>query len=134
VKSENILTLLSWLATSTVLSLALFSTPFMGKIVSGEVNESLVSTISTIVTFSVVLGMPWFRLVFSKLHDGKVERKFAFSILSFSIALCFYPIISEAPEEGIGYNMVLCILIILVVYPITKIFGASFKLTHDSGG
>jgi len=99
----------------------------MGKIASGEVQESLVSTMLTILTFSILFGIPWFRLVFLKSHEGKVERKFAFSILPFSIALYFYPVISEAPSEGVGYNIVLCMFLILVVYPVTKIFGSSAK-------
>jgi len=126
-KVANIFTFLSWVATSTVISLALFSTPYMSKIAAGKAIESLGSTIFIILIVSVICGIPWFRLIFSKSKNNQMPRKVGFSILSFCIALLFYSSIATAPMEGIGYNILFCVLLILIVYPITRILNTNAK-------
>jgi len=110
-----------------VISLALFSTPYMRKIIDGVAIENLGSPIIATVTVSVICGIPWFRLIFSKCKSNQVPRKICFSVLSFCIALFFYPSIAKAPMEGIGYNIIFCVFVIFIVYPITRILNINTK-------
>lgn len=125
VKLVNIFIFLSWVATTLVVVLALFSNSSTSQLVVGKIIENWSTTILPIVSISIFCGFPWFKLILTEFDICHVPRKIGFSIFSFCIALFFYEPISKAPAEGVIYNTLFCVLLILIVYPITRILNLS---------
>ncbi len=127
-KPENLYTFSSWVITSAIVSAALFSTPYMKRIASGEAIESLAATTAIILAVAVSAGTPWFKLIFSKHESPQKFRKYVFSTAAIGISAFFYKEISTAPAEGIGYNIIFCIALIMLAYPITAGFSTDEHL------
>lgn len=122
-KPVNMFVLLSWVITSTIIGLALFSIPYMKKIASGKAIESFSSTIFAIIIFSLIFGIPWFRLALAESNKHQPARKIAFSCLSILIAIYFSTQISTAQDVGIGLNIIFFVFCVWLIYPFTRLFN-----------
>jgi len=111
----------SWIVTSLVLGAALFSTPYMRKILQGNAVESAGGTLAMFGVGAVACGWPWLLAYVLPRESSARRRQYVFSIISVAISLGFFFPISNGHDFSIGLNVIFCILAIWLAYPLTRL-------------
>ena len=68
-----------------------------------------------------ICAWPWMRAFAIASDEGQRIRAISFSVLAIVLAALFYCPISSAPIDGIGYYFISCVLLIWLLYPLTRI-------------
>jgi hypothetical protein len=111
----------SWIATSVVLGIALFSTPYMRKVLQGNAVESARGTLTVFGVGAVVCAWPWLLAYALPQEPSPRTRQYVFSVISVAISLAFFFPISNGRDFSIGLNVIFCIVAIWLAYPLTRI-------------
>lgn len=115
---------LSLLACSSIIFAALLSTSAMQGEVSHYKNTDWLGLFAISAFLIWAISWPWKKaFLLAAKPEGKIQA-IAFSLIAVVIAGLFYSPILHAPAEGVGYNVIFCILVIWVSYPISKAFSA----------
>jgi hypothetical protein len=114
--------ILSWLLTTALIGVAIFSTRYMRGVLRGEAVESAGESIAGLLFVAVLCGWPWLLAFQLPSSPSNNSRRHLFSLLAVGIAAGFYIPISTGYTFEIGVYTIFCILAIWVAYPITRIF------------
>jgi hypothetical protein len=105
----------SWLVSTALIGVALFSTPYMRKVLRGEAVEGPVSSVLFFVLGALVTtGWPWLAAQSWSSVPGGAVRQIVFGLSSVVLAsVLTYPIATQ-PDAGAGANIILYILLVWV--------------------
>lgn len=102
---------------------ALISTSTMRGEISGYGIGSWVSLALVSIFVATICSWPWLAaLSLAARSDGQL-RAIVFAVVAVGIAALASPSIVAAPAEGVGYNVIFCMLLIWVAYPLSRVFG-----------
>lgn len=113
----------SWIVSSALLGIAIFSTPYMRKVLAGEAVEGPAESLFAFSLGAVICGWPWFLAL--ALPPSAKKRQIAFGIISSLIAVAFVVPIATGHDFSIGLNLIFAVLAIWIAYPCTRVFGAA---------
>ena len=100
----RITVLASWVITTVVIGLALFSTPYMSKVWRGEAVESRAGVLGMMVVLAIPCGIPW--LFAASLPATHRTRQYVFALATIAIAWAFYVPIATGHDFSIGLNII----------------------------
>src|SRR5688500_8872213 len=112
----------SWVASTALIALAIFSTPYMQKVWRGEAVESRGEALIAVLLVAVICGWPW--LMALLLPPRHTKRQYAFSAVALVLAAVSYFPIASGHDFEIGLYTIICVLGIWIVYPITRLVAA----------
>lgn len=118
------LVVVSWVLSICLVGAGLFSTPYMRHVANGKAPESLIEVVVIFLLISAFCSWPWL-LTYLKAHDPKQRgRAVAFSFSAIAIAIYVFNFISNAPAEGVGYGIILGVILTWLAYPMSRVFGS----------
>jgi hypothetical protein len=115
---------LSWLLTALIIGWAIFSTPYMRKVLHGEAVESAAGSIVALVVGALVCGWPWLLAFILPASQSNQRRQYVFAVVAVALACVFFTSISEGHDFAVGLFTIFCVLSIWLAYPLTRIFRA----------
>lgn len=114
----------SWVATIGLVGAGLFSKPYMRLVAAGKPVEGLIDDAVVFLLIGGFCSWPWL-LAFIKAHDPKQRgRAVAFAFSALAIAVYVFNFVSTAPEEGVGYGVILGVFLTWIAYPMSRIFAS----------
>lgn len=102
--------------------MAIFTTPYMQKVLRGEAIESAGDSLGALLVIAAICGWPWLLAFLLSPSPRNDARRYVFSLLAVIIAAVFYLPISTGRDFTIGAYTIICILVIWVAYPVTLLF------------
>ena len=100
--------LASLVASVAILALALFSTLSMRH----QMETDPASTVIGFLVVGALCSWPWLKAFSATKNPAHVVGPTVFSLVSVSIVTFFAKPIATAPAEGIGWNIIICVLIV----------------------
>ncbi len=105
---SRLLVLASFVASVAILAFALFSTSSMRH----QMETDPASTVIGFFVVGALCSWPWLKAFAATKNKAHVAGPTVFSLVSVSIVAFFAKPIATAPEEGIGWNIVICVLFV----------------------
>lgn len=111
---------------SFLLSLALIGAALWPIAARSDDNAGygLIEWTRLIAVLLVIIGIsswPWLVAYISASNEDDYRASILFAITTVVLALRFYFLISDAPAEGVGYNVIFFVLLAWVAYPVSLI-------------
>lgn len=118
--------------SSFLLSLALICAALWPEAVRGEgiASYGVVEGIKAALVLLLIIGIsswPWLVSYICASNEHDYRASILFAIAAVALALRFYFLISDAPAEGKGYNVIFFILLAWFVYPLSLIARTKAK-------
>lgn len=117
-RKAQLAVLFLFLIAISAIGWALLSTPGF----RGEFSASPVQTIVIFVIGAAFCGWPWLLSYSAAAHIENDLPAIIFSVVGLGIAGLFVRPIASAPAEGVGLNLVFCVLLIWLAYAMTPRF------------
>ena len=116
--SARVVAVVSLCISALLIAMALASTSAMQH----ELKNDLSSTLGASALLFPIASLPWF-LSYSKAKRAEEAKPvWVFSVLATVICAGFVIPISTSPSEGIGYQLIFCLMLVWLAYAITKVF------------
>lgn len=109
----------SFLLSSAIVAAALWSTPAMHRQFANYGATQWASASGVLLPIVAVCGWPWLVSFVRAFGERSYRSSTAFAVAGFALSLVFYMPISSAPSEGIGYYVVIFVLLAWVAYPLS---------------
>ncbi len=115
-----------YLVRITILTSLILSTFVLGRAIGASPNFSGEPTINHAIAYFQLAALycmlmwPWFRAFIIANRKGQQPRVIIFSVVALSICALFYKQISTAPVEGKGYYLLFCLIIIWIIYSLSR--------------
>jgi len=103
----RIAVLISWILTTLVLGTAIFSTPYMQRVLRGEAVESASESIVAVIVVSVICSRPWLKAFVLPTTTENQSRQYLFAVIAIVLACAFYLPISRGQDFSIGLHILL---------------------------
>ena len=116
-----ILVACSLLLSGAIISAALWSTPAVRHQVSGYSSNEWQKAIGVLLPILAACSWPWFVAFGRAFSERGIRSSTVFAVAGVVLSALFYSPISSAPSEGIGYYVIVFVLLAWVAYPLSLI-------------
>lgn len=104
----------SYLLSIGIIGRALFSTDLM----QGEATQP--GTLIAFAIFSLACGWPWLMAYLRTRSAATPASVWVFSFVSPFFCSFFADLIADSPAEGVGYQIIFCVLTVWLSYPLSR--------------